>query len=86
MKVLSLGAGGFIGTHLTHRLLSEGHQVVGVDIYDDKLQDILDHPGLRFIQQDIRQLSWDLEPLVKDADVVIDLIAYANPGYTSRCR
>jgi UDP-apiose/xylose synthase len=80
MKVLSLGAGGFIGTHLTHRLLSEGHQVVGVDIYDDKLQDILDHPGLRFIQQDIRQLSWDLDPLVKDADVVIDLIAYANPG------
>jgi UDP-apiose/xylose synthase len=80
MKVLSLGAGGFIGTHLTHRLLSEGHQVVGVDIYDDKLQDILDHPGLQFIQQDIRQLSWDLDPLVKDADVVIDLIAYANPG------
>jgi UDP-apiose/xylose synthase len=80
MKVLSLGAGGFIGTHLTHRLLSEGHQVVGVDIYDDKLQDILDHPGLRFIQQDIRQSAWDLEPLVKDADVVIDLIAYANPG------
>jgi UDP-apiose/xylose synthase len=80
MKVLSLGAGGFIGTHLTHRLLSEGHQVVGVDIYDDKLQDILDHPGLRFIQQDIRQLSWDLDPLVKDADVIIDLIAYANPG------
>ena len=80
MKVLSLGAGGFIGTHLTHRLLSEGHQVVGVDIHDDKLQDILDHPGLRFIQQDIRQLSWDLDPLVKDADVVIDLIAYANPG------
>ena len=81
MKVLSLGAGGFIGTHLTHRLLSEGHQVVGVDIYDDKLTGaISDHPRLRFIQQDIRQSAWDLEPLVKDADVVIDLIAYANPG------
>jgi UDP-apiose/xylose synthase len=80
MKVLSLGAGGFIGSHLTRRLLAEGHQVVGVDIYDDKLQDVLDHPGLRFIQQDIRQSAWDIDPLVEEADVVIDLIAYANPG------
>ena len=80
MNILSLGSGGFIGTHLTHRLLAEGHRVVGVDIYDEKLQGILDHPRLTFIQQDIREADWDLESLVKDADLVIDLIAYANPG------
>jgi UDP-apiose/xylose synthase len=80
MKILSLGAGGFIGTHLTHRLLVEGHQLVGVDIYDDKLQDVLDHPGLRFIQQDIRQSDWNFDSLVEEADLVVDLIAYANPG------
>jgi UDP-apiose/xylose synthase len=80
VNVLSLGSGGFIGTHLTHRLLAEGHRVVGVDIYDEKLQEVLDHPRLTFIQQDIREADWDLDSLVKDADLVIDLIAYANPG------
>jgi UDP-apiose/xylose synthase len=80
VKILSLGAGGFIGTHLTHRLLANGHRVVALDIYDDKLRDIIDHERLTFIQQDIRGSGWDIDALVKDADLVIDLIAYANPG------
>ena len=33
MKILCLGAAGFIGSHLTKRLLDEGHTIVGVDIY-----------------------------------------------------
>jgi GDP-D-mannose 3',5'-epimerase len=32
MKVLILGAGGFIGNHLATRLKSEGHTVTGVDL------------------------------------------------------
>ena len=80
MKVLSFGSGGFIGTHLTQRLLAEGHDVVGVDLYDEKLREFLGHPHLTFIQQDIRQPDWDLDSLVNDSDLVIDLIAYANPG------
>ncbi|MCP5113064.1 MAG: NAD-dependent epimerase/dehydratase family protein, partial [bacterium] len=35
MKILCLGAGGFIGSHLTKRLLSDGHTVTAVDLYDD---------------------------------------------------
>lgn len=31
MKVLVTGAAGFIGFHLTHRLLDDGHQVLGYD-------------------------------------------------------
>ena len=80
MKILSLGAGGFIGSHLTYRLLQEGHLVTAVDIETDKVTDFLEHPNLTFLQKDIRSPGWDLESMVRDADLVIDLIAYANPG------
>src|SRR3954451_23993415 len=80
MKILNLGAGGFIGSHLTKRLLDEGHSVTAVDLYADKIDDLLRHPRLTYIQQDIRNPEWNLDALVADADLVIDLIAYANPG------
>jgi UDP-apiose/xylose synthase len=80
MNILSLGAGGFIGSHLTHRLLEEGHTVTAVDIETEKVTDCLQHPNLTFLQQDIRQPGWDLDALVRKSDLVIDLIAYANPG------
>jgi len=80
MKILCLGAAGFIGSHLTKRLLDEGHTVVAVDIYDDKIAEFIEHKRMTFIRQDIRRPDWDLERLVRDSDLVIDLIAYANPG------
>ncbi len=80
MKILLLGAAGFIGSHLTQKLLNRGHIVVGIDIYDDKISELLDHERLSFILQDIRESNWNLEGLVQDSDLVIDLIAYANPG------
>jgi UDP-apiose/xylose synthase len=80
MKILTLGAAGFIGSHLTHRLLEEGHQVTAVDVETEKVEDCMDHPNLTFLQQDIRSPEWDLDALVGTHDLVIDLIAYANPG------
>src|SRR6266542_178822 len=80
MKILNLGAGGFIGSHLTRRLLDEGHSVTAVDLCTDKVGEFLQHPRLTFIQQDIRSPEWHLDELVADADLVIDLIAHANPG------
>ncbi len=80
MKILNLGAGGFIGTHLTERLLNEGHSVIGVDTHTDKIQESLDHERLTFVNRDIRQCDFDLEDMMRDVDLVIDLIAYANPG------
>ena len=80
MKVLCFGAGGFIGSHLTQKLLSEGHTVTGFDLYTEKLRELLNHERLTFIQQDIRQNGFDIDELVDAADLVVDLIAYANPG------
>jgi nucleoside-diphosphate-sugar epimerase len=80
MNILSLGAGGFIGSHLTHRLLREGCAVTAVDIDLDKVSDDIGRSNLNAVQQDIREPGWDLDRAVRDADLVIDLIAYANPG------
>lgn len=41
----------------------------------------MNHERLTFIEQDIRQQNWNLDELVMSSDLVIDLIAYANPGY-----
>src|SRR5437016_1959103 len=80
VNILSLGAGGFIGSHLTKRLLDDGHTVTAVDLDSSKIAEWIDHPRLTFLRQDIREPGWNLDPFVCDADLVIDLIAYANPG------
>src|SRR5579864_1219681 len=80
MKILTLGAAGFIGSHLTHRLLKESHSVTAVDVESEKIEEFLNHPSLTFVRQDIRAPGWDLDQLVRESDLVIDLIAYANPG------
>lgn len=79
-RILSLGAGGFIGSHLTKRLLDEGHHVTAVDLDSEKIAEFMDRPNLTFIPQDIRTAGPELDRLVAESDLVIDLIAYANPG------
>jgi len=51
MKILVTGAAGFIGFHLTEKLVSHGHSVIGIDnindYYDVKLKyNRLDHSGI----------------------------------------
>jgi len=80
MKILTLGVGGFIGAHLAERLLHEGHTVFGVDTHTDKIEELLQHKKFHYKTQDIREMGQNLDSLVKGADLVVDLIAYANPG------
>ena len=77
MNITILGAAGFIGSNLVHHFIEqEEHSVVGVDVADEKLEGI-QGANFRFIQGDIHAT----DPAVyRDADVVIDLVAYANPS------
>jgi UDP-apiose/xylose synthase len=80
LKILCLGAGGFIGSHLVERLLHGGHEVTGLDTHDDKLVGVRSHPRFHWISTDIADRSFDLDAAVAASGLVIDLIAYANPG------
>jgi UDP-apiose/xylose synthase len=80
LKILCFGAGGFIGSHLTQHLLKEGHCVTGVDTHDDKIKEFSSDPGFEFINRSIGDPGLDSDKLVRESDLVIDLIAYANPS------
>ncbi len=80
MKILVLGASGFIGSNLVQHLVAEDvHEVVGVDIGDEKLDGIAG-PKFSFVKADVTQSGDLLESLIAESDVVADLIAYANPS------
>ncbi|MGE7989972.1 NAD-dependent epimerase [Pseudomonas sp. NPDC089554] len=51
MKVLVTGAAGFIGAHTCRRLLREGHQVVGLDNFNDYYDPALKHDRVQWVRQ-----------------------------------
>ncbi len=80
MKILILGAGGFIGSHMAEHLISRGeHDVVGVDITREKLAGI-EGENFVFHEMDVRQDDEPVRSLIGDTDLVVDLVAYANPS------
>src|SRR6476469_9617890 len=80
MKITILGAGGFIGSHMVEHLIAQGrYEVVGVDVSDEKLEGIHSH-RFQFHQADVRHSRALVDDLIRRSDVVVDLIAYANPS------
>jgi UDP-apiose/xylose synthase len=80
LTVAILGAGGFIGSHMVEHLLAVGrYTIVGIDVTPEKLAGIAG-PAFTFHQADVRHAPALLEQVIRDADVVVDLIAYANPS------
>jgi UDP-apiose/xylose synthase len=80
MRITILGAGGFIGSHMVEHLLAlGGYEISGLDLSSEKLIGIGDR-HLRFYEADVRRSPELVENLVRGADAVVDLIAYANPS------
>ncbi|RFU89893.1 MULTISPECIES: bifunctional UDP-4-amino-4-deoxy-L-arabinose formyltransferase/UDP-glucuronic acid oxidase ArnA [Citrobacter] len=79
-RVLILGVNGFIGNHLTERLLQEdNYEVYGLDIGSDAIGRFLSHPRFHFVEGDISIHSEWIEYHVKKCDVVLPLVAIATP-------
>ncbi len=80
MKILILGVNGFIGHHLTHRILdTTDWSVYGMDLAFDRLDRVLNHSRFHFLEGDISINREWIEYHVKKCDVVIPLVAIATP-------
>jgi nucleoside-diphosphate-sugar epimerase len=87
VKVLVTGAAGFIGSHLTQRLLSLGHEVIGIDNFSDYYgreykefnAKAVRESGCLLVEADLAKD--DIRDWVKGVDVVYH--PAAQPGISS---
>jgi len=87
MKALVTGAAGFIGSHLSERLLRDGWTVTGVDNFDtfydprvkrDNLGGCRSNPKFRLVEADIRDKAAMEKAVDEGADVIVHLAARAG--------
>jgi UDP-glucuronate 4-epimerase len=87
MKAVVTGAAGFIGSHLTQRLLKDGWTVIGIDNFDDFYDPAVKRRNIaactsdkRFelAQADIRDKAAMERALPDDTDVLVHLAARAG--------
>jgi UDP-glucose 4-epimerase len=78
MRALVTGGAGFIGSHLTERLLKDGHEVAAIDNLSTgslkNIENFKGHSRFEFVTDDIRNASL-MERLVDRCDVVFHLAA-----------
>ncbi|MEO8400998.1 MAG: bifunctional UDP-4-keto-pentose/UDP-xylose synthase [Gammaproteobacteria bacterium] len=81
MKVLILGANGFIGSNLSEAILKHTDwEIYAIDMAQDKLDKCLDQPNFHFFTGDITvEKEWVTEQ-IKKSDVVLPLVAIATPA------
>src|SRR5262245_40499048 len=80
LKILILGVNGFIGSWLTAAILGRRDwQVYGMDVADNKLTEVIGHPRFKFVEGDITINREWVAYNVRKCDVVLPLVAIANP-------
>ncbi|MCT8347647.1 bifunctional UDP-4-amino-4-deoxy-L-arabinose formyltransferase/UDP-glucuronic acid oxidase ArnA [Photorhabdus temperata] len=79
-RVLILGVNGFIGNHLTERLLRDGnYDIYGMDIGSAAIERFIGNPRFHFIEGDVSIHTEWIEYHIKKCDVVLPLVAIATP-------
>ncbi|MEX3776902.1 bifunctional UDP-4-amino-4-deoxy-L-arabinose formyltransferase/UDP-glucuronic acid oxidase ArnA [Pseudomonas sp. MYb118] len=79
-RVLILGVNGFIGNHLSERLLRDDrYEIYGLDIGSDAIERLRSHANFHFVEGDISIHSEWIEYHIKKCDVILPLVAIATP-------
>jgi nucleoside-diphosphate-sugar epimerase len=80
-KILILGVNGFIGHHLSQRILADTDwDVYGMDMQSERVADLLGDPRFHFFEGDITINKEWIEYHVRKCDVILPLVAIATPA------
>lgn len=81
MNILILGANGFIGSHLSETILAnQSWSITAMDLTQNNIEALLKNPRFEFKAGDItKEKDW-IEAKIKEADVVLPLVAIATPA------
>ncbi len=80
-KILILGVNGFIGHHLSKRIIeTTDWEVHGMDMFSDRVSDLLGDKRFNFFEGDITINREWMEYHVRKCDVVLPLVAIATPA------
>lgn len=79
MRIVVTGAAGFLGSHLTDRLIAEGHQVVGLDNlvtgHTRNIAHLAGSPAFRFVHHDVTEYIYLEGPV----DAILHFASPASP-------
>lgn len=79
MQILLTGAAGFLGSHISARLLGDGHRVIGLDDFSTgdrlNLSSLNSHANFQLVEWDVRK------PFKCDADMILNFACPASPKH-----
>jgi len=80
-KICILGVNGFIGHHLSKRILADTDwEVYGMDMGSDRLGELMKSPRFHFFEGDITINREWIEYHIRKCDTVLPLVAIATPA------
>ena len=77
MKILLTGAAGFLGSHISKKLIDNNHEVIGLDDLSTgsvkNIEQLINHPKYSFIEHDVRT------PYQVKVDAILNFACPASP-------